>query len=125
MIEPALADPYLVGLGGMIGAVLRHAVSTRVQKGTFPRGTFVVNVLGSFLLGLLVFGGAGKSAMLLFGVGLCGSFTTFSSFSVDTVQLWERGDRGAAVGYALGNFAGSVGAIGLAWALVAWGGMLP
>ncbi|AOW79832.1 integral membrane protein/CrcB-like protein [Halodesulfurarchaeum formicicum] len=119
------AEPYLVGFGGMIGASLRHVVSTWVEREEFPLGTLTVNILGSFLLGLLTFAGVTDSTMLLFGVGLCGSFTTFSSFSVDTVQLWEAGDRFVATGYALGNFLGAVAAIGAAWLLVTGlGGML-
>ncbi|MGM0370938.1 MAG: fluoride efflux transporter CrcB [Halobacteriota archaeon] len=112
------AEPYLVGFGGMIGASLRHVVSTWVEHEEFPLGTLTVNVLGSFLLGLLTFAGVTNSTMLLFGVGLCGSFTTFSSFSVDTVHLWEAGDQFLATGYALGNFLGAVAAIGVAWLLV-------
>lgn len=114
-----MIEPYLVGLGGMIGATLRHVVASRVETGEFPLGTLTVNVLGSFALGVLTFAGVGNSAMLLFGVGLCGSFTTFSSFSVDTVRLWEDGAQLAAVAYALGNFLGAVGAVGVAWLAVA------
>ncbi|MFB6109539.1 MAG: fluoride efflux transporter CrcB [Halodesulfurarchaeum sp.] len=124
-------EPYLVGAGGMIGASLRHAVSTRVEGrarvegGGFPRGTFTVNVLGSFLLGLLTFAGIENSAMLVFGVGLCGSFTTFSSFSVETIRLWEVGNAARAVAYAVGNFIGAVAAIGLArLVVVLTGGLL-
>ncbi|MDR5657595.1 fluoride efflux transporter CrcB [Halodesulfurarchaeum sp. HSR-GB] len=118
------AEPYLVGFGGMIGASLRHVVSTWVEHEEFPLGTLTVNVLGSFLLGLLTFAGVTNSTMLLFGVGLCGSFTTFSSFSVDTVQLWEAGDQFLATGYALVNFLGAVAAIGVAWLLVTGLGVL-
>jgi CrcB protein len=118
----------VVGLGGMIGATLRYGVSTWIKHHSFPfgddelpRGTLTVNVLGSFLLGALTFAGAGSTTMLLFGVGLCGSFTTFSSFAVDTVQLWEQDRPVLAVGYAGGNFLGALGAIGLAWLVVVVG----
>ena len=114
-----MIEPYLVGLGGMIGASLRHVLASRVEAGHFPLGTLTVNVLGSFALGLLTFAGVGNSTMLLFGVGLCGSFTTFSSFTVDTVRLWEDGAHLAAVAYAIGNFLGAMGAIGVAWLVVA------
>ena len=120
-----MIEPYVVGLGGMIGATLRYGVNTWVQRRSFPLGddelplgTLAVNVLGSFLLGALTFAGAGSTSMLLFGVGLCGSFTTFSSFAVDTVSLWERNQPLLAVGYAGGNFLGALVAIGAAWLVV-------
>lgn len=113
-------DPaHVVGTGGAIGAVLRHWVSLRVSRGTFPTATLTVNALGSFALGAAVFAGVGDAAYRLFGVGVCGSFTTFSSFSVETVGLWERGERRLAVANAAGNLLVSLAAIGLARAAVA------
>ncbi|WP_254765170.1 fluoride efflux transporter CrcB [Natrinema marinum] len=117
--EPA----HVVGTGGAIGAVCRHwvgrRVSRRVSSSRFPLATFVVNVVGSFALGLLVFAGASESVLRLAGTGICGSFTTFSSFSVETIRLYERGDRALAVGNAAANLLCSLAAIGLAWGLVA------
>lgn len=117
--EPA----HVVGTGGAIGAVLRYVVSQwiadRVSSDRLPPATLAVNVVGSFAFGLAVFAGAGESTLRLVGTGICGSFTTFSSFSVETVRLYEGGDRGLAVGNAAANLAGSLGAIGLAWGLVA------
>ena len=117
-------DPaHIVGTGGAIGALLRYwvgqQVSSRVPSSQFPLSTFAVNVIGSFALGLVVLTGAGESTLQLVGTGICGSFTTFSSFSVETVRLFERGDRARAVGNAVANLACSLAAIGLAWALVA------
>ncbi len=116
--EPA----HVVGTGGAIGAVCRHLVgrqvSRRVASSRLPLATFVVNVVGSFALGLLVFAGASESTLRLVGTGICGSFTTFSSFSVETVRLYERGDRALAIGNAAANLACSLAAIGLAWGLV-------
>jgi CrcB protein len=77
-----------------------------------------VNVLGSFALAALTFAGAGDDATLLFGTGVCGAFTTFSSFSVDVVGLAENERFGAAAVHALGNLGGAGLAIGLAWVLV-------
>jgi len=109
-------DPaQVVGTGGALGALLRHFVSERVKVEEFPAGTFTVNVIGSFALGLLTFAGAGHDVALLLGTGACGSFTTFSSFSFETVRLWETGERGRAAVNALGNLAGAAVAIGLAW----------
>jgi CrcB protein len=116
-------DPaYLVGTGGAIGAVLRYLVATLVVRlegpTAFPTATLVVNVVGSFVLGVVVFGGTAEGAALLFGVGVCGAFTTYSSFSVQTVRLWEDGKLGYAVANAVGNIALSAAAVGLAWLLV-------
>ena len=113
-----IAPAHLVGAGGALGAVLRHAVSQRVEAGEFPAGTLVVNVVGSFVLGLVVALGAESGVALFVGTGACGSFTTFSSFSVETVRLWETGERRRAFVNAAANLAGAVAAVGLAWVLV-------
>jgi CrcB protein len=115
MVEPA----YLVGIGGSIGATARYLVGQTVEHERVPAATLTVNVLGSFVLGLVAFLGISGDARLLIGTGVCGSFTTFSSFTTDTVRLWETGERWLAVGFALGNFAGAVLAIGLAWQVAA------
>ncbi|SDQ22733.1 fluoride efflux transporter CrcB [Natronobacterium texcoconense] len=113
--EPA----HLVGTGGAIGALLRHWVYLQFSSEEFPWPTLAVNVIGSFVFGLAIFAGAGESAIQLIGIGACGSFTTFSSFSVETVQLYERGDRLRAVVNAAANLLVSLAAIGLAWGIVA------
>jgi CrcB protein len=111
-------DPaHVVGAGGTIGAVLRYLVTSRVRSASLPVGTFLVNVVGSFVLGFVTFLGADSQLLLLVGTGACGSFTTFSSFSVDTVRLWERGDPARAVGNAVANLLGAVLALGFAWLL--------
>ena len=113
--EPA----HVVGTGGAIGAALRHWVYLQFSSDRFPWPTLAVNVIGSFVFGLAMFAGAGESTLQFVGIGICGAFTTFSSFSVETVQLYERGDRLLAVVNAAGNLALSLTAIGLAWGLVA------
>ena len=122
-VPPDFDPAHVVGTGGTIGALLRYwvgqQVSRRVPSSQFPLSTFVVNVVGSFALGLVVLAGAGESTLQLVGTGICGSFTTFSSFSVETVRLYERGDRGRAIGNAVANLVCSLAAIGLAWGLVA------
>ena len=120
--EPAPA--HLVGIGGAIGAVLRHWVYLQFSSGRFPWPTLSVNVIGSFVFALAIFTGAGESTVYLLGIGVCGAFTTFSSFSVETVQLYERGDRLLAAVNAVGNLVLSVSAIGLAWLVVAVGPFL-
>ena len=113
-MEPTL----LLGLGGALGAVSRYAVGRLLHGAAVPYATLVVNVLGSFLLGVVVFGGASSETVLVVGVGFCGAFTTFSSFGFQTVELWERGQRRAAVANAVANLACSIAALALAAVLV-------
>lgn len=113
-MEPA----HLVGTGGAIGAVLRYYVGRYLQHDRFPAGTLGVNVIGSFVLALVAFAGLPKEAALLIGTGACGSFTTYSSFSVQTVRLWETGDRLRGAIYAVGTVALCLAATGLAAGLV-------
>lgn len=97
-----------IALGGALGAVARHASGIAVLRLAgpgFPFGTLAVNVAGSFLMGIAAVaivarGGAGlqKAAPFLMP-GLLGGFTTFSAFSLETVQLIERGRLPAALGY--------------------------
>ena len=112
--EPA----HLVGTGGAIGALLRHWVYLRLTWRDYPVATLAVNVIGSFVFALAAFTGASDSVIHLVGIGACGSFTTFSSFSVETVGLWERGDRRLAVTNAVANLLVSLAAIGVAWMVV-------
>lgn len=110
----ALDPAHLVGTGGALGALCRVYVSQRFE-GDYPTGTLAVNVIGSFALGLVTFAGAGETAVLLVGTGACGSFTTFSSFSFETVRLVEEGKAGWAAANALVNLFGALAAIALAW----------
>lgn len=81
----------LVGLGGFVGSVLRYGVGLWMTKTptTFPIGTTIVNLTGSLLIGIL-FGLAMKNNQPVFWfgvVGFCGGFTTFSTFSMEAIQL--------------------------------------
>lgn len=115
---------HLVGIGGAIGAILRYGVGLWLAHDRFPFSTLFVNVVGSFVLGIVVFVGAGEDVVLLLGVGACGAFTTYSSFSVETVQLWEDGSHVRATVYAIGTFGCCLGAVGLAagfvWMIELW-----
>ena len=115
MIE--LGPGQLVGLGGAGGALLRYLISEGFRSHEYPYGTFAVNVLGSFLLGFATFSGVGGDTGLLVGTGMLGAFTTFSSFSFETVRLWETGERLRAAVNAVGNLLGAGLAIGLGWAV--------
>lgn len=109
-----MIEPLLVGVGGAIGAVCRYLVAAAIGTGEFPVETLVVNVVGSFALALVTFAGVGGRALLVVGVGACGAFTTFSSFSVDTVRLWGDERPALAAGYALANVLLATGAVALA-----------
>lgn len=115
----SVGPSVLVGIGGSLGALGRFALARYLPAETFPLGTFAVNVLGSFFLGFITFAGASEGLLLFLGVGICGSFTTFSSFSFETVRLYERGRHWRGTGYALGTLVASGLAVGLAWLLVA------
>lgn len=101
----------LVALGGACGAVARYTVSFLFGKAwpSFPWGTLVVNVVGSFLLGLLM--GATASGRFLLdpawrsflGIGILGAFTTFSTLSYETVEAVRGGSLAQALGMVLAN----------------------
>lgn len=90
----------IVGMGGFIGSALRYLVSRFFQlhmESLFPWGTFTVNILGSFLIGILY--GLSERGNLLtpewrifLTVGLCGGFTTFSTFSNDAFILLQNNE---------------------------------
>jgi CrcB protein len=89
----------LVGLAGAVGAPLRYVVDTVVTEriqGAFPLGTLVVNGSGSFALGLLsglaIYDGLPGTPKLILGTGLVGAYTTFSTFSHETIALIDEGE---------------------------------
>jgi len=111
-------EGLLISLGGALGAVFRYAVGQLLGKTSFPWETLVVNALGSFVLGVVLFGVRNADVLLLVSVGFCGAFTTFSSFSFQTVDLWDRDEHARAVLNAVGNLFVSLLAFASAWLLV-------
>ena len=103
-----LINCFFVGLGGLIGSVLRYLVSLLPLRhaGGFPLLTLGINVLGAFLLGLIM-AAAGKNAsidpraLLFLKVGVCGGFTTFSTFALEAQGLLSGGKPAAAILYIL------------------------
>jgi fluoride exporter len=88
-----MVNVLLICIGGFCGAISRFAVSGWSKKhfpSLFPYGTLFVNVLGSFLLGIIVGADIESGWKLLFGVGFMGSFTTFSTFKVEIIALIEK-----------------------------------
>ncbi len=105
-----LGDTPLVAAGAAAGAALRHGASTVGKRyGSAPSAILCVNVIGSFFLGVLS-SSAGPKTSLLLGTGFCGGFTTFSTFSVDSVRMLQNGNNVAAASYILGNNVVSIGA---------------
>ena len=116
----------IVALGSALGGALRHGVnvaSARLLGTGWPFGTFTVNVVGSFAMGLIVgyfaLRGHGSQAWLLFlTTGILGGFTTFSAFSLDVAVLFERGRLDLTVVYVLASLTLSVAGLFLALVLV-------
>jgi CrcB protein len=107
-----------VAFGGALGAVMRYLTLVSVS---FPYGTMMVNVAGSFLMGLAYVFVAARGGWPVFVMtGVLGGFTTFSAFSLDTLRLVEAGRVAMAGGYVFGSVALSVAAV-FAGVLVARG----
>jgi fluoride exporter len=102
----------LVALGSALGGMARHGVTlvtARLVVTPFPVATLAINIAGSFLIGLVFARGSMSSDLRLFlTVGILGGFTTFSAFSIQTVELWRTGQVSAAVIYIGSSVAGSV-----------------
>lgn len=98
-----MAINYLMVLiGGSIGAVCRYAVSIQMKRiisTEFPLATFLINLTGSFFLGMLLASDPGSLTKLLLGTGFLGGFTTFSTFQVENVTLFRKGSYGTLLIY--------------------------
>jgi CrcB protein len=118
----ALAWAGLALLGG-VGAIFRFRLDALVQRragGEFPLGTLVVNVTGSLVLGVLAGADVGGNALLLAGTGLLGSFTTFSTWMLETERLGEEGDDGRALLNLGVPIAAGLAAAALGWTVGGW-----
>lgn len=111
-------DVALVALGGALGAVARFGVSSALPRLLFPWHTLAVNLAGSFLLGLVFLDhGMEHPTRLWFAVGFLGAFTTLSTYSVETIDLWRTGRPGLAAINALANGIGGPLLALLGWRL--------
>lgn len=111
-------EGVLISVGGALGAVFRYSVGQLLRRTSFPWATLLVNAVGTAILGAVVFGIEDTGTSLLVGVGFCGALTTFSSFSFETVRLWERGEPWQSVLNAGGNLIVSLLAFGAGWLVV-------
>ncbi|MCK1390558.1 fluoride efflux transporter CrcB [Bradyrhizobium sp. 1] len=115
-----------VAAGGALGAVVRYLVaigSGRAFGTDFPWGTLIINITGSFLIGIFTAMFATRwnlpqAARIFLTVGICGGYTTFSTFSLDAWYLIERGQTWASAAYMIGSVVLSVGALIAAMQLV-------
>lgn len=116
----------MVAAGGAAGAAARYLVYVLAGQflGTgFPFGTLIVNIVGSFIMGVLVEGMAlawtiGEQMRLFLAVGVLGAFTTFSTFSLDVGLLYERGKIALIALYVSVSVIGSIGALFLGMYLI-------
>jgi CrcB protein len=107
-----------VGVFGAIGSWARFRVGGSIaarRPGAFPLGTFVVNLTGGFVLGLLVGLSVTGDALLVFGTGLLGGYTTFSTWMVETERLGEDAEWALLWAYLLGSMLAGLAVTGLGW----------
>jgi fluoride exporter len=117
---------FVVFLGGGIGAALRHGSNLAVARmlGTaFPYGTLLINISGSFIMGLVAAyfafkGDASQHWRLFLTTGILGGYTTFSAFSLDAALLYERGEVGSAALYVIASVAISIAGLFAGFALM-------
>lgn len=101
-----MIECIVVGIGGFIGAVSRYLIGLiPVKEGyVFPIKTFIINILGAFIIGIIAAlamknDSLNPRVVLFLKVGICGGFTTFSSFALETSDLMKNGNTGIALLY--------------------------
>lgn len=122
----AMHAALLVAAGGAIGSVFRYFAGLAVQRlssGELPMGTFVVNVVGCFLIGAFAAAAETRPALaaetrLFFVVGVLGGFTTFSSFGYEAFELLRRGQAQLALLHVAGQCLLGIGAVAIAYQLL-------
>lgn len=116
-----------IAAGGALGALSRYWLGSHVHRlwdGNWPLGTLLVNTGGSLLIGIVFvllereqLHPDWRSVLM---IGFLGAFTTFSTFSLETVELWQRGDAGIALAYVTGSVFSCVGGAAIGMALTRW-----
>lgn len=118
--SPTLATWVAIAGGGAAGSVLRAVVALGFARSGWPLATLAINVAGSALLGALAAWLPARAAhpAMVAGLttGLCGGFTTMSTFALESVQLWQGGAPGRAAAYAVTSLVASIGAAALGYA---------
>lgn len=116
----AITPWLLIALGGALGSVARAALNLAITARAgelFPWGILAVNVLGCLAIGALAALVERESLKLLLMTGLCGGFTTFSAFGLDTLRLLQAGRPGAAAAYVVASLVVCLLATWLGWTL--------
>jgi CrcB protein len=116
----------IVFLGGGIGAAMRHGINIAAARAlgiAFPYGTLLINITGSFIMGVVAAyfafkGDTSQHWRLFLTTGILGGYTTFSAFSLDAALLYERGEIGMAALYVIASVAISVAGLFAGLALV-------
>ena len=122
----SLSAVLAVAGGGAIGAVLRYICAVVLNRGAFPFGTVLVNIVGSFVIG--VFAAwllsrpendvSSENLRLFLAVGLLGGFTTFSAFSLETMKMFQTGMSVQGISYVAISVLGSLAAVFLGYAVM-------
>jgi fluoride exporter len=99
-----MIEMILVSVGGFFGALSRFAISKNQSKNGFPTGTLTVNLIGAFLLGMLIGLDLNSSLYSLLGIGFMGAFTTFSTLSLEAVNLKKAEKKKLYYSYLLSSY---------------------
>ncbi len=113
-----MINTLLVGLGGAIGAMARYGIALLPLKEpyAFPLKTFIVNIIGCFAIGCIVAlsirtQNLSPRAILFLKTGICGGFTTYSTFALETTNLFKTDNYGIAIAYVVLSLVIGIGAI--------------
>ena len=121
-----LKSMIIVGIGSFIGGSLRYVTSTMMKNvcgQNFPWGTLTVNLLGCLVFGLIFalfskYATTSSPWYLLFTTGICGGFTTFSTFANESMQMLQSGNIGGFIGYVSTSVIGGIALIGLGYWII-------
>lgn len=121
-----LKSLLIVGTGSFIGGAMRYSLSTYIKNmygQTFPWGTLVVNLLGCFVFGIIFalfskHNSTDNTFCLLLTTGICGGFTTFSTFANESVQMIQNGNIGEFIGYVATSVIAGIALIALGYWIV-------
>lgn len=120
-----MIDILMVGVGGFIGSVFRYLLSLLnvPESYSFPIKTFLTNIIGAFVIGLIAafafkHCAASPKLLLFLKVGVCGGFTTFSTFALESLELFQKGQVNIAFIYIVASVTLSIAAVWLAEILV-------
>lgn len=121
-----LKSMIIVGIGSFLGGSLRYVTSTMMKNvcgQDFPWGTLTVNLLGCLVFGLIFalfskYATTSSPWYLLFTTGICGGFTTFSTFANESMQMLQGGNIGGFIGYVSTSVIGGIALIGLGYWII-------